>query len=136
MTADATRESAVPRLRPYQARVARAILRRVLAGDGGSISVEIARQGGKNELSAQTELALLLLHAEAGGTIVKCAPTLAQSRISQLRLMRRAQQAGLGYAAGPKGLWKWMKGGGKEVLHTPDQVEPLALLQVPPAIVR
>ena len=98
MTAAATRESAVPRLRPYQARVARAILRRVLAGEGGSISVEVARQGGKNELSAQTELALLLLRAESGGTIVKCAPTLAQSRISQLRLMRRAQQAGLGGA--------------------------------------
>ena len=90
------RGRALPRLRPYQATVARAILERVIAREGGSISVEIARQGGKNELSAQVELVSLLTHAAAGGTIVKCAPTLDQARISLDRLRRRAQGAGLG----------------------------------------
>ena len=63
--------------------------------EGGSISVEIARQGGKNELSAQVELVALLTHAAAGGTIVKCAPTIDQARISLQRLQRRARDAGL-----------------------------------------
>jgi hypothetical protein len=89
----------MPRLRPYQAAVALAILRRALGdGAGGSLSVEIARQGGKNELSAQVELALLLARAGSGGTAVKCAPTLGQARISQRRLSQRATGAGLGGA--------------------------------------
>ena len=92
------RGRALPRLRPYQATVARAILERVIAHEGGSISVEIARQGGKNELSAQVELVSLLTHAAAGGTIVKCAPTLDQARISLDRLRRRAQGVALGDA--------------------------------------
>ena len=92
------RGRALPRPRSYQATVARAILERVIAREGGSISVEIARQGGKNELSAQVELVSLLTHAAAGGTIVKCAPTLDQARISLERLRRRAQGAGLGDA--------------------------------------
>ena len=86
----------LPELRPYQATVVRAVLRRVLRREGGSISVEIARQGGKNELSAQAELATLLAHAHAGGTIVKCAPTFEpQARISLRRLRDRAAQGGL-----------------------------------------
>ncbi len=91
----------LPRLRPYQAAVARAILRRALgdgADGGGSLSVEIARQGGKNELSAQVELALLLARARSGGAVVKCAPTLGQARISQRRLSQRVTDAGLGGA--------------------------------------
>ena len=95
--------TAPPRLRPYQAAVARAILRRVVGGEGGSISVEIARQGGKNELSAQLELAVLLTHADAGGSLVKCAPTLDQARISLERLRRRAAEAGLGDAVRASG---------------------------------
>lgn len=42
--------SRVPRLRPYQAAIAQAILTRIVAREGGSISVEIARHGGKTEL--------------------------------------------------------------------------------------
>ncbi len=37
----------LPRLRPYQAAVARAVLERVVGGEGGSISVQIARQGAR-----------------------------------------------------------------------------------------
>ena len=86
----------LPRLRPYQAAVARAVLERVVGGEGGSISVEIARQGGKNELSAQLEL-LLLTHQRRGGTIIKCAPTFEpQAAISRDRLLARADGARLG----------------------------------------
>ena len=89
----------LPPLRPYPATIANAIVARALRRDGGSLSVEIARQGGKNELSARAELALLLVRHAAGGTIVKCAPTLVpQARISLARLRDRAQEAGLGAA--------------------------------------
>ncbi len=88
--------ASVPALRPYQAIVARAILQRVLRREGGSLSVEIARQGGKNELSAQVELVLLLTLAHTGGAIIKCAPTLQpQARLSLARLRDRAALAGL-----------------------------------------
>lgn len=94
----------LPRLRPYQAQVARAIIERVTRRSGGSLSVEIARQGGKNELSAQVELLVLLMGASAGGTLVKCAPTLdPQARISFRRLRDRATAAGLERMVRPAG---------------------------------
>ncbi|MCK9487552.1 MAG: hypothetical protein M0R73_12790 [Dehalococcoidia bacterium] len=92
-------QTGLPALRPYQAEVARAILQRVHggAGGGGSLSVEIARQGGKNEVSAQVELVALLTRAATGGAIVKCAPTaVPQARISLERLEAKAAEAGLG----------------------------------------
>ena len=86
----------MPRLRPYQAEIARAILGRIADRRGGSISVEVSRQGGKNEVSAQVELATLLAHASHGGTIVKCAPTaVPQAQLSLDRLHGRAVEAGL-----------------------------------------
>ena len=89
-------ERALPKLRPYQAEVARAILELTAAREGGSISVLIARQGGKNEISAQVELALLLTRATRGGTVVKCAPTFApQAVLSRDRLLARARESGL-----------------------------------------
>ena len=91
-----TRDRLLPKLRPYQATIAREILRRIHGHEGGSISVEIARQGGKNELSAQVELVTLLTRAMRGGTIIKCAPTdRPQARISLQRLQRRASGANL-----------------------------------------
>lgn len=91
--------SALPPLRPYQREIAQAILDRALHRRGGSISVEIARQGGKNELSARVELVLLLAMAARGGTLVKCAPTFEpQARISLRRLQTRARDAALGGA--------------------------------------
>jgi hypothetical protein len=96
--------TALPRLRPYQATIAREIVRRVLDRDGGSLSVEVARQGGKNETSAQVELVTLLGHAATGGTIVKCAPTFeTQARISLERLEARARGAGLAGAVERRG---------------------------------
>ena len=49
------------RLRPYQIEAGRAIVESVRSGAGRSFSVEMARQGGKNELSAQLEALLLTL---------------------------------------------------------------------------
>ena len=89
------RPRGLPPLRPYQAEVARALLRRVLGHEGGSISVEIARQGGKNELSAHAGLVTLVASAARGGTAIKCAPTFAQAAISRERLLRKAHEAGL-----------------------------------------
>ncbi|MYD65354.1 MAG: hypothetical protein F4X26_05150 [Chloroflexi bacterium] len=92
----APRARALPQLRPYQAEVARAVLALTAAREGGSISVLVARQGGKNEVSAQVELALLLTRAMRGGTVVKCAPTFApQAVLSRDRLLARAREAGL-----------------------------------------
>lgn len=62
-------------LRPYQLEPARAILDSVLHRKGLTFTVMMARQAGKNELSAQLEVYLLNLFQRAGGNIVKCAPT-------------------------------------------------------------
>ncbi len=83
-------------LRPYQIEAGRAILESVLDRQGRSISVEIARQGGKNELSAQIEALLLSVHLEQQIDAVKCAPTFEpQGRISLRRLWSRLVEAGL-----------------------------------------
>jgi len=85
------------RLRPYQTEAGRAILDSVLHGRGLSFSVEIARQGGKNELSAQLQALLLTLHQGRDVDGVKCAPSFdPQGRISLRRLWSRLLEAGLG----------------------------------------
>ena len=50
-------------LRPYQLDIARAVMDSVKYNKGHTFSVEIARQGGKNELSAQMEVTLLVWFA-------------------------------------------------------------------------
>ena len=81
--------AAPPLLRPYQREAGRAIVESVRGRRGDAISIEIARQGGKNELSAQVELTLLVLSAARGLEAVKCAPTLRpQLHISMRRLWR------------------------------------------------
>jgi phage terminase large subunit-like protein len=64
----------INRLRPYQKEIAAAILDSVFQHRGITFSVEIARQGGKNELSAQLELLLLTLFMPSSRNIIKCAP--------------------------------------------------------------
>lgn len=59
-------------LRPYQREIAAAILDSVFGNKGLTFSVEIARQGGKNELSAQLELLLLTLNMMQPKNLVKC----------------------------------------------------------------
>src|SRR5437016_5347150 len=90
------RSDTIPILRPYQREAGRAIVESVMRRDGMSISVEIARQGGKNELSAQVEMLLLAAHSSKQIEAVKCAPTYRpQLRISMLRLWNRLHRAGL-----------------------------------------
>lgn len=74
-------------LRPYQLEPARAILDSVLNRKGLTFTVMMARQAGKNELSAQLEACLLNLYQAKGGNIVKCAPTFKPQTVnSRLRL--------------------------------------------------
>jgi hypothetical protein len=68
-------EGGIKCLRPYQREVAQAVLESVLHRKGLSFVVEIARQGGKNELSAQLELLLLTLFMLRPVNLVKCSPS-------------------------------------------------------------
>jgi len=85
----------INRLRPYQREVALAILNSVFGRKGLTFSVEIARQGGKNELSAQLELLLLTLYMAESQNLIKCSPTFKpQTVISMMRLKDRLNEAG------------------------------------------
>ncbi|MBM2831756.1 MAG: hypothetical protein HW414_808 [Dehalococcoidia bacterium] len=87
----------LPPLRPYQKEIARAVLESVLGRRGLTFSVEVARQGGKNELSAQLEVLLLTLNMGRGGNLVKASPTFKpQSLISRRRLEDRLRACGYG----------------------------------------
>jgi len=92
--------SGIKKLRPYQREVALAVLDSVFKRKGLTFSVEIARQGGKNELSAQIELLLLTLYMARTENLVKCSPTFKpQTVISMTRLKDRLNDAGFG------GIW-------------------------------
>jgi len=84
----------INRLRPYQREVALAVWDSVFSRKGLTFSVEIARQGGKNELSAQLELLLLTLYMAEPQNLVKCSPTFKpQTVISMTRLKDRLNDA-------------------------------------------
>lgn len=75
------------RLRTYQVRVARAVVRSVVQGKGERIVVMFPRQSGKNELQAQLEAFFLLRYSSSGGELVKISPTWKpQSQNAQRRL--------------------------------------------------
>jgi len=57
-------------LRDYQRAAVEAIFMSVVRRNGLTIVVEMARQGGKNELQAQIQALLLILHSFEGGEIV------------------------------------------------------------------
>jgi hypothetical protein len=83
------------KLRPYQAEVSRAIVDSIQGNKGLTFSVEIARQGGKNELSVHLEVLLLTMFMAAGGNIIKCSPTFKpQTIISISRLKERLNDFG------------------------------------------
>jgi len=80
--------------------VALAILDSVFGRKGLTFCVEIARQGGKNELSAQLELLLLTLYMAEPQNLIKCSPTFKpQTVISITRLKDRLGDAGF------NGIW-------------------------------
>jgi hypothetical protein len=73
-------------LYPYQCEVAEAILDSIEGQHGRIITVMMARQSGKNQLSAVLEAYLLMTRAQ--GTIVKAAPTFTPQVVnSRLRLL-------------------------------------------------
>jgi hypothetical protein len=75
--------------------VARAVVDSIQREMGLTFSVEIARQGGKNELSAHLEVLLLTLYMARGGNIIKCSPTFKpQTVISMERLKQRLDDFG------------------------------------------
>jgi hypothetical protein len=75
--------------------VARAAMDSIQKGMGLTFSVEIARQGGKNELSAHLEVLLLTLYMGRGGNLIKCSPTFKpQTIISIERLRQRLDDFG------------------------------------------
>ena len=83
------------KLRPYQQQVAKSILESIQSDLGLTFSVEIARQGGKNELSAHLEVLLLTMFMSAGGSAIKCSPTFKpQTLISMSRLKERLEDFG------------------------------------------
>jgi hypothetical protein len=87
-------------LRPYQEEIFQKILKSVYQKQGLTFSVEIARQGGKNEISSQLELLLLTLSIQQPRKLVKCSPTFKpQTILSMIRL--KEQLNALGYA----GVW-------------------------------
>jgi hypothetical protein len=94
-------DTGLPRLRPYQAEAGRAILDSVTRRLGRTFTVEMSRQSGKNELSAQLETTILAA-AVAGAfapdpvEIVKTAPTYTpQVALSIRRLRDRLRAARL-----------------------------------------
>ncbi len=73
-------------LYPYQCEVANAILDSIEGGHGRIITVMMARQSGKNQLSAVLEAYLLMTRPQ--GVIIKAAPTFTPQIItSRLRLL-------------------------------------------------
>lgn len=87
-------------LRPYQAEIARAVMESACGQKGLTFSVEIARQGGKNELSAHLEVLLLTMFIGHGGNLIKASPTFKpQTVISMSRLKERLDDYGFG------GIW-------------------------------
>jgi hypothetical protein len=87
---------AIKHLRPYQVETGAAILKSVYSKKGLTFTVEIARQGGKNELSSQLELWLLCDNADQSKNLIKCSPTFKPQTInSMMRLKEKLNQAGL-----------------------------------------
>ena len=88
-------------LREYQLEIGRAVMDSVTRGKGLTFTVEIARQGGKNELSAQMATLMLTMSMARGGNMIKAAPTfMPQALISMNRLKERLDDAGYG------GVWR------------------------------
>ena len=82
-------------LRKYQLDIGYAVAKSVRHRKGLTFTVEIARQGGKNELSAQLAVLYLTMGQHYGGNMIKAAPTfLPQCLISMNRLKDRLNDAG------------------------------------------
>ena len=77
-------------LRPYQSDPAGEILQSVLDGRGAQFAIMFSRQSGKDEMLAQIAAYLLMVHRDAGGSIVLAAPTFhPQAALMRDRLYHR-----------------------------------------------
>jgi hypothetical protein len=89
------------KMRPYQRQVAHAVMESFAMHKGLTITVEIARQGGKNEISSQLEVLLLSAHLTQSKNLIKCSPTFKpQTVISMMRLKEKLNQGGFA------GIWE------------------------------
>ena len=66
-TCTSCRTASMIELPPYQVEVGAAVMRSIEGRKGYTFTVEMARQAGKNELSAQLEMLLLAANAARGG---------------------------------------------------------------------
>jgi hypothetical protein len=83
-------------LRPYQQEIWLPVMRSITEKKGLTFTVEIARQGGKNELSAYIEAFLLLKFAHESKNVIKCSPTFKpQTVVSMLRLKETLSNTGI-----------------------------------------
>ena len=76
-------------LRAYQAAAFEAICQSVIEGLGLTIVVEMARQGGKNEVQAQLQAYLLARYSRLGGEMVIVSPTFKPQTKNAMRRLRR-----------------------------------------------
>jgi hypothetical protein len=89
----------VKQLRLYQTEPGLAIMRSILDKKGLTFTIEIARQGGKNELSSQLEMLIMTLNADESKNLIKCSPTFKpQTIVSMMRLKEKLTLAGLSEA--------------------------------------
>ncbi len=112
----------INQLWPYQRKIALAVMDSVFKKKGMCFSVEIARQGGKNELSAQLELLLLTLNMGHSKNLVKCAPTFKpQAVISMERLKDRLNDAGFAKIWEPERGYIIRLGGARAIFLSADE---------------
>src|SRR4030042_519588 len=98
--AEIVRKKILKELRPYQLDIGNAVMDSVLGHKGLTFSVEIARQGGKNELSARLELGLLIMSIGSPNNLIKCSPTFHPQTVISL-LQRKDCLNDAGFA----GIW-------------------------------
>ena len=83
-------------LRPYQIEAGMAIMDSIGNKKGLTFTVEMSRQAGKNELSAQIETLVLFNNILESKNLIKCSPTFKpQTVISMLRLKEKLNAMGL-----------------------------------------
>lgn len=81
-------------LHEYQVEWANYLLQVVAERRNETIAIEMPRQSGKNETSAQVEVAIIARFAKRGGAVVKCAPTWKPQIVnSKLRFEQRSGAA-------------------------------------------
>lgn len=88
--------------RQYQIPPVRAIHRSIMEQRGDTIIVEMARQGGKNEIEAQIQTFLLLLFKRLAGEMVIVSPTYKPQTLNAMRRLRRVLNGNLL----TKNIWK------------------------------